>query len=144
MACTSLSLSNNIINHKFRTATPTNNRSQLRISAVYATAEVATQNALQTPSFYQVLGVQKGATCQEIKSAYRSLARALHPDVASSNGADEFMRVHAAYATLSDPEKRALYDSTLFRRRTTPAGLSSSGFNEMNRRRRTWETDQCW
>ncbi|KAL3840212.1 hypothetical protein ACJIZ3_024803 [Penstemon smallii] len=148
MACTSLSPSNNIINHSFRASTPsrapTNNRNQLRISAVYATAEVSTQNALQTASFYQVLGIQNGATCQEIKSAYRSLARLLHPDVASSNGADEFMRVHAAYATLSDPEKRAVYDSTLFRRQTTAAGLSSTGFNEMNRRRRTWETDQCW
>ncbi|KAI3464825.1 hypothetical protein Pfo_021488 [Paulownia fortunei] len=147
MASTSFALSNPINGRKFSAIPPPTLRHSLRVSAGYATAERAsasgTENASQTVSFYEVLGIRTGATCQEIKSAYRKLARTLHPDVASSS-ADEFMRVHAAYATLSDPEKREVYDSSLFRRRRATAVSSASGYPEVNRRRRTWETDQCW
>ncbi|KAE8709498.1 Chaperone protein dnaJ 11 [Hibiscus syriacus] len=69
-------------------------------------------------SLYQVLGIPIGASNQEIKSAYRRLARVCHPDVAAidrkDSSADEFMEIHAAYSTLSDPEKRAVYDSKVF------------------------------
>ncbi|KAI3460407.1 hypothetical protein Pfo_017070 [Paulownia fortunei] len=135
MASTSFSLSNQLIGRKF-SAPHLPDHHPLRFFASYATAERTSHNALQTASLYEVLGVQTGATCQEIKSAYRKLARVLHPDVAS-NAADEFMQVHAAYATLSDPEKRAVYDSSLFRQRRRAGGSSGSS-------RRTWETDQCW
>ncbi|KAL3505406.1 hypothetical protein ACH5RR_035247 [Cinchona calisaya] len=124
-----------------------------RTSAAYSTAErtctsttTAQIDDSQT-SFYQMLGIPMGATCQEIKAAYRKLAKVLHPDVASPlSPADEFMRVHKAYTTLSDPEKRAHYDRTLFRRNlrrpscVLSASPSYSGYNS----RRTWETDQCW
>lgn len=97
-----------------------------------------------TSSLYEVLGIQMHATCHEIKTAYRRLARVVHPDVAVANGqsgqasADEFMKIHEAYSTLSDPDRRADYDRRLFGRQWPV----SSGFSA--RRRRTWETDQCW
>ncbi|XP_047982736.1 chaperone protein dnaJ 11, chloroplastic-like [Salvia hispanica] len=114
---------------------PINLRRSLRVSAGYATAERA-----RTASCYDVLGLDAGATFQEIKSAYRRLARTLHPDVRGGGGdaAGEFIRVHAAYATLSDPEKRAVYDNTLSWR---PAAASAAA---AMRRGRSWETDQCW
>ncbi|XP_073128519.1 chaperone protein dnaJ 11, chloroplastic-like [Henckelia pumila] len=123
-------------------------RHQLRISAGYATAERVAGTSLQTGSLYDVLGIQSGASCQEIKSAYRKLARLLHPDVASNSrggaATDEFMRLHAAYATLSDPERRAIYDVKISRRRRMEERLAASAFPEVEGRRRTWETDQCW
>lgn len=110
-----------------------------RISAAYATATPppetirSTRNA--TPSsLYEVLGVGVGADTREVKAAYRKLARVLHPDVGrSDSSADEFMKVHSAYVTLSDPVKRADYDRSLVQMRS--AGSYRS---------RRWETDQCW
>ncbi|XP_073021189.1 uncharacterized protein [Primulina eburnea] len=152
MASISLSPSNQIISRRFSAIpapySPTNIcfRHQLRISAGYATAERANETSLQSGSLYDVLGIHSGASCQEIKSAYRKLARLLHPDVASKGGGatDEFMRVRAAYATLSDHEKRAMYDVTLSRRLRREARLAANPFPEVEGRRRTWETDQCW
>ncbi|KAK9991112.1 hypothetical protein SO802_026097 [Lithocarpus litseifolius] len=100
-----------------------------------------------TSSPYQVLGISTGATCPEIKAAYRRLARTCHPDVAIStnrkdtSGGGEFMKIHAAYSTLSDPEKRADYDRRINIRRYQPL-TASSGFSKYTRK--NWETDQCW
>lgn len=61
--------------------------------------------------FYEVLGVNKNATEAEIKSAYRKLARAHHPDVDKSpNAAEKFKEISEAYQVLSDPGKRKSYD----------------------------------
>lgn len=62
--------------------------------------------------YYQVLGVPKTADDKAIKSAFRKLARKLHPDVNPGNAKAEaeFKEVGEAYAVLSDPEKRKLYD----------------------------------
>ncbi|XP_008788620.2 chaperone protein dnaJ 11, chloroplastic-like [Phoenix dactylifera] len=132
-------------------------RSSPRCAAAMATAPEAT--------LYDVLGLTAGATSGEIKAAYRRLARACHPDVVAADlkgaSADEFMRIHAAYSTLTDPEKRADYDRRLMAATpaafgqqrwpprgprpfyssasSTSAATSFSGFG-----RRTWETDQCW
>ncbi len=64
-------------------------------------------------SHYETLGVAKDATPQEIKSAYRKLARKLHPDVnPSEDAAEQFKLVTRAYEVLSDEKKRANYDAT--------------------------------
>ena len=61
--------------------------------------------------YYSILGVDRDASADAIKSAYRKLARKYHPDVAKEAGTEErFKDVAEAYATLKDPEKRAAYD----------------------------------
>jgi curved DNA-binding protein len=61
--------------------------------------------------YYATLGVDRGAAADQIKAAYRKLARKYHPDVSKEAGAEEkFKEVSEAYETLKDPEKRAAYD----------------------------------
>ncbi|KAI4314750.1 hypothetical protein L6164_027627 [Bauhinia variegata] len=103
------------------------------------------QGMASCTSLYEVLGIQSAASNQEIKAAYRRLARVCHPDVAAMDqkhsSANEFMKIHAAYSTLSDPQKRADYDRRLFTRPQRPLTTVSrfSGYTSRN-----WETDQCW
>ena len=62
--------------------------------------------------YYDILGITRDADAQEIKRAYRKLARDLHPDVnPDPKVEDQFKMVTAAYEVLSDPEKRRLYDN---------------------------------
>jgi molecular chaperone DnaJ len=69
--------------------------------------------ATATDSLYDVLGVAKNASADEIKKAYRKLARRYHPDRnPDDKGAEaKFKEVQAAYDVLSDPEKRKQYDT---------------------------------
>jgi molecular chaperone DnaJ len=61
--------------------------------------------------YYETLGIQKGASDDDIRKAYRTLAKKYHPDVSKEDHAEaKFKEVQEAYDTLSDPQKRAGYD----------------------------------
>jgi molecular chaperone DnaJ len=74
--------------------------------------------------YYEVLGLERGATDVEVKKAFRRLARELHPDVNKHDpdAEERFKEAAAAYEVLSDGEKRAVYD------RFGHEGLRSGGF----------------
>ena len=59
---------------------------------------------------YEVLGIKKGASKDEIKSAYRKLAKKYHPDNHETGNADKFKEVQEAYDILYDDQKRSAYD----------------------------------
>ncbi|GAC1458895.1 MAG: molecular chaperone DnaJ [Chamaesiphon sp.] len=79
--------------------------------------------------YYEILGTSRDADKEEIKRAYRRLARKYHPDVNSETGAeDRFKEINRAYEVLSEPEMRARYD------RFGEAGVTSgagAGFSDM-------------
>ena len=66
---------------------------------------------MEFKDYYEIIGVKRDATQDEIKRAYRKLARKYHPDVSKEAGAEaRFKEVGEAYEVLKDPEKRAAYD----------------------------------
>ncbi|KVH99256.1 chaperone protein dnaJ 11, chloroplastic-like [Cynara cardunculus var. scolymus] len=137
----------------FSTATSIGSNSRVYIgvrnvpkASLHAVVEepVMESTKMKPRSLYDVLRVKRNATPSEIKSAYRSLAKRYHPDASDSKQNDDrdFIDIHNAYATLSDPSTRALYDlklSTGLERRSGGLGRSSEFYSC-----RRWETDQCW
>ncbi|HOE70451.1 MAG TPA: molecular chaperone DnaJ [Brevefilum sp.] len=77
--------------------------------------------------YYEVLGVPRGANDDELKSAFRNLARQYHPDVSSDPDAEEkFKEINEAYAVLSDSDKRPAYD------RYGHAGVNTQGMPDFS------------
>ncbi len=71
----------------------------------------ATRGEMEFKDYYDIIGVKRDATQDEIKRAYRKLARKFHPDVSKEADAEQrFKEVGEAYEVLKDPEKRAAYD----------------------------------
>src|SRR5438876_6881071 len=79
--------------------------------------------------YYQTLGVNRDADIEEIRKAYRRLARKHHPDLNPGDKAAEerFKRVQAAYDVLSDPKKRQIYDQHGFYSDNIPPGGPGGG-----------------
>ncbi len=83
--------------------------------------------------YYEILGVPRSATPEQVKAAYRKLARQYHPDVNKNAGAaDRFKEATAAYEILADPEKRRLYDQF------GHAGLGEGAAGPAGARVHTW------
>jgi len=79
--------------------------------------------------FYEILGVRRGASDDDIKRAYRSLARKHHPDVAEDkvHAEHHFKEINEAYEVLSDPRKREMYDRY---GRVPDGGSTTGGFTD--------------
>ncbi|HYN89529.1 MAG TPA: DnaJ domain-containing protein, partial [Ardenticatenaceae bacterium] len=80
--------------------------------------------------YYEVLGLSRTATADEIKRAYRRLARQYHPDVNRNADAEErFKEINEAYEVLGDEQKRAMYDR--FGHAAPQGGFGGAGFGDI-------------
>ncbi|KAL5714480.1 hypothetical protein ACHQM5_016440 [Ranunculus cassubicifolius] len=93
-------------------------------------------------NLYEVLRLKRPASNAQIKAAYRSLVKQFHPDTNKSGNDQDFIEIHKAYATLSDPITRARYDMNLAL--SQPGGLCKNPHFTSYHQTKRWETDQCW
>lgn len=81
--------------------------------------------------YYEVLGVPRGATAEQIKRAYRKKAMQVHPDVTDDPDAEEkFKAVNEAYEVLSDPQKKAVFDRGGDPMRNGAGGSGGAGYGD--------------
>jgi DnaJ-domain-containing protein 1 len=69
------------------------------------------RNTIKPPDAYTILGVSRTASADEIRDAFRTKAKAYHPDTSAHDG-ETMTQINEAYAVLGDPVKRQQYDST--------------------------------
>src|SRR5438874_3348445 len=81
--------------------------------------------------FYIVLGIERGASVNDIKRAYKRLARRFHPDINPGDrmAAAQFRQIAEAYETLSDPDRRRRYDSAGQQVSSEPTAYGFEGFD---------------
>src|SRR4030095_5152293 len=95
--------------------------------------------------YYKILGVRRSASKAEIRSAYRKLAKTLHPDfnAGSPTATREFALLSKAYHVLIDPQERAYYDERFSAQANAPASILHSD-NQHARRARNLAVQARW
>lgn len=127
------------------------------MQASAAAAAISDQGHMKSKNLYDVLEISPTAVANDIKRAYRKLARQFHPDHAASpeeknQKTQIFLKIHNAYVTLSDPNDRAQYDRQLsapvrgFAGQTYGKATSARppAYRYSGHMGRSWESDQCW
>ena len=92
-------------------------------------------------NYYKELGLKQNATRNEIKSAYRLLAKKYHPDTGGDN--EKFLALQLAWETLNDPQKKAIHDKSLFNNESYDYSKSKNWSSELkNKKNHSTNKDQ--
>uniref|UniRef100_A0ACD5TYI6 Uncharacterized protein n=1 Tax=Avena sativa TaxID=4498 RepID=A0ACD5TYI6_AVESA len=135
---------------------PPPRRTPMRVRAASAAGGGVRTAAPPQPTFYELLGISaEGSSFEDVRAAYRRMARKYHPDVSPPDAAKEhtrrFIQVQEAYETLSDPGRRSSYDQALARgvcrlafdpasrRHATNSAFYHQELEEKSRWRTSWE-----